>query len=122
MVSHAVMLQTVRISPGTVIGAHVEEQQEVIIQGPFKPRQPLWNVPDLNSQLAANIPRQQVCSSDGASIPKSGELAAAVTCCFLLLHDSGSSGLLALLEIAPSPFPETRALNIICACRSAGGT
>lgn len=53
-------LDVVDISPHSTTGAHVDEQQQILVQGLDKPQQPLHIIGYLNLWQATSLLRQQV--------------------------------------------------------------
>lgn len=62
-----------QVSSDSNVGAHMEEQQGIIVQGPKKSPQSFHNIPDSSPQQATNLPRQLVRSTDGVPLSHAAE-------------------------------------------------
>lgn len=68
--SSVVSFDTLQVAPGSIIGAHMEEQQDVTVIGLDKLWQSYHNVLDPDPRQAESFTRQQVRLADGCLQPQ----------------------------------------------------
>lgn len=107
----------------SIIGAHTDEQQDLIVQGLDKSQQSLHSTLDPSPWQATNLPEQQVKVSRWEPLPPAGGslpllLVAASFWCYCLVQ--AQLALMLCWTEVPSLSFTIRVLNLFCSCRSMG--